>query len=96
MSATDDWRPRSVSSLTGQELTQIPLVSHWTGPTQYIPLAKDWIREAARCGLFVHLEIKVHDQQVERTVEAALEALDESGLLSSQVRVFRSRSTPFS
>ena len=79
--------PRSVSSLTGHELTQIPLVSHLTGPTQYIPLAKDWIREAARYGLFVHLEIKVHDQEVERAVEAALEALDESGLLSSQVRV---------
>ena len=31
--------PRSVSSLTGHELTQIPLVSYRTGATEYIPVS---------------------------------------------------------
>ena len=79
--------PRSVLSLTSAELTQIPLISHHIGPTQYIPLADRWMREAANHDLFLHLEIKVHDQEVERVVEATLEAFDRSELMPSQVRV---------
>ena len=79
--------PRSVLSLTNTELTQIPLISHHVGSTQYIPLADTWMREAANHDLFLHLEIKVHDQEVERVVEAALAAFDRSELMPAQVRV---------
>ena len=79
--------PRSVLSLTSTELTQIPLISHHMRPTQYIPLADTWMREAANHDLFLHLEIKVHDQEVERVVEAALAAFDRSELMPAQVRV---------
>jgi glycerophosphoryl diester phosphodiesterase len=79
--------PRSVLSLTSAELTKIPLISHHVGPTQYIPLADRWMREAANHDLFLHLEIKVHDQEVERVVEAALEAFDRSKLMPAQVRI---------
>jgi glycerophosphoryl diester phosphodiesterase len=79
--------PRSVLSLTSAELTKIPLISHHVGPTQYIPLADKWMREAANYDLFLHLEIKVHDQEVERVVEAALAAFDRSELMPAQVRV---------
>jgi glycerophosphoryl diester phosphodiesterase len=79
--------PRSVLSLTSAELTKIPLISHHVGPTQYIPLADTWMREAANHDLFLHLEIKVHDQEVERVVEAALAAFDRSELMPAQVRV---------
>jgi glycerophosphoryl diester phosphodiesterase len=79
--------PRSVLSLTSHELIQIPLITHHTGPTQYIPLAEDWMREAASHDLFVHLEIKVHDREIDRVVDAALHAFDKSGLLASQVRL---------
>ena len=78
---------RSVLSLTSAELTKIPLISHHVGPTQYIPLAHTWMREAANFDLFLHLEIKVHDQEVERVVEAALAAFDRSELMPAQVRV---------
>jgi glycerophosphoryl diester phosphodiesterase len=79
--------PRSVLSLTSAELTKIPLISHHVGSTQYIPLADTWMREAANHDLFLHLEIKVHDQEVERVVEAALAAFDCSELMPSQIRV---------
>lgn len=79
--------PRSVLSLTSAELTKIPLISHHVGPTQYIPLADTWMREAANHDLFLHLEIKVHDQEVERVVESALAAFDRSELMPAQVRV---------
>ena len=78
--------PRSVLALESAELTEIPMISHHIGPTQYIPLAEDWVREAARYDLFLHLEIKVHDNEVERVVTAALDAFDRSGLMPSQVR----------
>jgi glycerophosphoryl diester phosphodiesterase len=78
--------PRSVLALGSAELTEIPLISHHIGPTQYIPLAEDWMREAACYDLFLHLEIKVHDNEVERVVTAALDAFDRSGLMPSQVR----------
>ena len=85
------WRmtgdPRSVLSLTSAELTKIPLISHHVGSTQYIPLADTWMREAANHDLFLHLEIKVHDQEVERVVEAALAAFDRSELMPAQIRV---------
>ena len=79
--------PRSVLSLTSAELTKIPLISYHVGPTQYIPLADTWMREAANHDLFLHLEIKVHDQEVKRVVEAALAAFDRSELMPAQVRV---------
>lgn len=79
--------PRSVLSLTSAELTKIPLISYHVGPTQYIPLAETWMREAVNYDLFLHLEIKVHDQEVERVVEAALAAFDRSELMPAQVRV---------
>ena len=79
--------PRSILSLTSHQLIQIPLITHHTGSTQYIPLAEDWMREAASHDLFVHLEIKVHDREIDRVVEAALNAFDKSGLLASQVRL---------
>jgi glycerophosphoryl diester phosphodiesterase len=79
--------PRSVLSLTSAELTKIPLISHHVGSTQYIPLADTWMREAANHDLFLHLEIKVHDQEVERVVEAALAAFDCSELMPAQIRV---------
>ena len=79
--------PRSVLSLTSAELNQIPLISRHVGPTQYIPLADRWMREAENHDLFLHLEIKVHDQEVERVVQATLEAFDRSELMPSQVRV---------
>ena len=79
--------PRSVLSLTSAELTKIPLISYHVGPTQYIPLAETWMREAVNYDLFLHLEIKVHDQEVKRVVEAALAAFDRSELMPAQVRV---------
>jgi glycerophosphoryl diester phosphodiesterase len=79
--------PRSVLSLTSAELTKIPLISRHVGPTQYIPLADTWMREAANHDLFLHLEIKVHDQEVKRVVEAALAAFDRSELMPAQIRV---------
>ena len=37
--------------------------------------------------LFRHVEIKVHDQEVQRVVDATLDAFDRRGLGSLQVRV---------
>ena len=68
--------PRSVLSLTSAELTQIPLMTRHICPTQYIPLAEQWMRAAKIQDLFLQLEIKVHDQEVRRVVDATLEAFD--------------------
>jgi len=79
--------PRSVLSLTSAELTQIPLMTHHICPTQYIPLAEQWMRAAKNQDLFLHLEIKVHDQEVQRVVDATLDAFDRAELKASQVRL---------
>lgn len=69
------------------ELLQIPLMTRHTCSTQYIPLAENWMRAAADQDLFLHLEIKVHDQEVQRAVDATLDAFDRAELKPSQVRV---------
>ena len=78
--------PRSVLSVSSEELVTIPLISPLRSATQYIPKALDWMQEASRYGLFVHLEIKVHDQEFQRAVNAALKAFDGSGLMSDHVQ----------
>ncbi|MDC0379179.1 glycerophosphodiester phosphodiesterase family protein [Litorivicinus sp.] len=78
--------PRSVLSVSSEELGMIPLISPFRSATQYIPKALDWMQEASRHDLFVHLEIKVHDQEFQRAVDAALTAFDGSGLKSDHVR----------
>ena len=78
--------PRSVLSVCSEELVTIPLISPFRSATQYIPTALDWMQEASRHGLFVHLEIKVHDQEFQRAVDAALRAFDGSGLTRDHVR----------
>lgn len=78
--------PRSLLAIPSQQLTQIPLISHHICPTQYIPTARQWMDEVAKVDLFAHLEIKVHDQEVERAVDATLTAFSESDLTLEQVR----------
>ena len=79
--------PRSVLSLTSSELIQIPLMIYHICPTQYIPIAQNWMRVVADHNLFRHVEIKVHDQEVQRVVDATLDAFDRGGLRPLQVRV---------
>ena len=78
--------PRSVLSVSSEELVTIPLISPFRSATQYIPTALDWMQEASYHGLFIHLEIKVHDQEFQRAVDAALRAFDGSGLTKDHVR----------
>ena len=65
--------PRSVLSVSSEELVTIPLISPFRSATQYIPTALDWMQEASRHGLFMHLEIKVHDQEFRRDIPRVVE-----------------------
>ena len=55
--------------------------------TQYIPLAENWMRAAADQDLFLHSEVKVHDQEVQQLLTPPLDATDRMGLNPSQVRI---------
>lgn len=80
--------PRAVLSLTNSELIQIALITHHICPTQYIPLAKNWMRVDADHDLFLHLEIKVHDQELQRVIDATLDAFDRAGPGPLQLRIY--------
>ena len=66
---------RSVLTLTSSELIQIPLLTVHICPSQYIPLAEKRMQSAADQDLFLHLEIKVHDREVQRLINASLDVL---------------------
>lgn len=80
-------RPGTVLSQTAAQLAQY--VVHGPeadGPTT-IPDAISYLNLAAEYNLFVHLEIKVHDREVERVVSAAVRAIEASRLDPQQIRL---------
>ena len=80
-------QPGTVLSQTASQLSQYVVAGPESeGPTT-IPLASTYFDLAAEYALFVHLEIKVHDREVVRAVQAAHRALVASKLDPAQVRV---------
>ncbi|MDC3032647.1 hypothetical protein OA249_01650 [Litorivicinus sp.] len=45
------------------------------------------MRAAADQDLFLHLEIKVHDQEVQRVIDASLDAFESLGVVSVQLDI---------
>ena len=80
-------QPGTVLSQTATHLSQYVVAGPESeGPTT-IPLASTYLDVAADYNLFVHLEIKVHDREVVRAVQAAHRAPVASKLDPAQVRV---------
>lgn len=80
-------RPGTVLSQTSAQLAQYVVNGpEADGPTT-IPNATAYFNLAADYDLFVHLEIKVHDREVERAVLAAVRAVEASRLDPRQIRI---------
>lgn len=78
---------RAVWAVPSDHLKALPLIGSDPENIQCIPLACPYFSTVAAEGLFLHLEIKVHHDEVDRVVEAALQALEQSDLHPTQVRV---------
>jgi len=80
-------RPGTVLSQPSTQLIQYRVNGPECDGSTTIPHATAYLDVAAHYGLFVHLEIKVHDREVTRVVEASYRALAASRLDPGQVRV---------
>lgn len=79
--------PRSVLACESGELSQMPLWFDGQVTDACIPLAQAYLALAHALGLFVHLELKVHDREVERVVAAAMASIAASGIPMSRLRI---------
>lgn len=76
-----------VTALSSDALARWPLRFKGGLTDQRIPTAVDYFSAVAERSLFLHLEIKDHDQRLDRLVPPILSALSGSALLAGQVRV---------
>lgn len=79
--------PRSVLACESVELCQMPLWFKGEATEERIPRADAFLALAHQLGLFVHLELKVHDQEVERVVAAAFASIAASHIPMSRLRI---------
>ena len=77
---------RAILATSSSDLEPLRLRFHGARSSEQIPTALQWFNEVARLGLFLHCEIKVHDAEVARVVDACLHAFQTSDLGLSQVR----------
>lgn len=78
--------PRSVLSTRVDQLCALPLVFNDQTSTETIPRALEWFNEVVRLNLFLHCEIKVHDHEVSRVVNACVDAFHRSDLTLEHIR----------
>ena len=76
-----------VTALSSDALATWPLRFQGALTDQRIPTAFDYFSAVAQRSLFLHLEIKDHEQNLERLVPPILDALSASTLSAEQVRV---------
>lgn len=82
---------RSILACDSAELCQMPLWFEGRVTDEQVPRADAFLALAHQLGLFVHLELKVHDQEVERVVAAAF-----ASIVASQIPMSRLRISSFS
>ena len=78
--------PRAILATSSSELESLRLWFKGAPSTERIPTAVQWFNEVARLELYLHCEIKVHDAEVGRVVDACLQAFHASELTLAQVR----------
>jgi glycerophosphoryl diester phosphodiesterase len=78
--------PRAILATSASDLESLRLWFNESPTHETIPTARQWFDECARLGLFLHCEIKVHDAEVTRVVDACLDAFQASNLSLSQIR----------
>ncbi len=78
---------RSVLACRSDELCRMPLYFRNQPTQETIPLATDYLRLAKAHRLFVHLELKVHDQEIQRVVDAAIASIASSQIALNALRI---------